>query len=234
MVINIFYICTGEYKRFFDKFYLSCEDKFIPEFEKKYYVFTDSDRIYFRKYLNVEVINVEKNCWPLNTLLRFSYFLKVIDKLQTNSYTFFFNANAVIVKEIPFSTFMESDLIGVIHPGYKNRISILYPWERRKNATCYLGYLKKGIYYQGCFNGGKTASFKRLIQICNMMTMADLKKNLIAKVHDESYLNYYYYYNKPLLLSELYSWPEKYGENKDAKIIMRDKERESWYGNIKK
>ncbi|STJ23123.1 Uncharacterised protein [Escherichia coli] len=34
MVINIFYICTGEYKRFFDKFYLSCEDKFIPEFEK--------------------------------------------------------------------------------------------------------------------------------------------------------------------------------------------------------
>ena len=54
----------------------------------------------------------------------FSYFLKVIDKLQTNSYTFFFNANAVIVKEIPFSTFMESDLIGVIHPGYKNRISI--------------------------------------------------------------------------------------------------------------
>ncbi|EFA4361130.1 hypothetical protein E2059_20165, partial [Escherichia coli] len=184
MVINIFYICTGEYKRFFDKFYLSCEDKFIPEFEKKYYVFTDSDRIYFSKYLNVEVINVEKNCWPLNTLLRFSYFLKVIDKLQTNSYTFFFNANAVIVKEIPFSTFMESDLIGVIHPGYKNRISILYPWERRKNATCYLGYLKKGIYYQGCFNGGKTASFKRLIQICNMMTMADLKKNLIAKVHD--------------------------------------------------
>lgn len=53
MVINIFYICTGEYKRFFDKFYLSCEDKFIPEFEKKYYVFTDSDRIYFSKYLNV-------------------------------------------------------------------------------------------------------------------------------------------------------------------------------------
>lgn len=233
MTINILYICTGEYKNFFDKFYTSCEGYFIPECKKKYYVFTDSHSDKFSKYNNVIVVPVENNCWPLNTLLRFSYFSKIVPDLQPNTYTFFFNANALIVKTIPFDIFKNANLVGVVHPGYKNKMSIFYPWERKKSAACYLSYFKNGIYFQGCFNGGRTECFCDLINTCNDMTIKDLKRNIIAKVHDESYLNYYFYYKEPLCLSELYSWPEKYGENTEAKIIMRDKEREYWYANIK-
>lgn len=60
MVINIFYICTGEYKRFLINFIYLVRINLYQSLKKKYYVFTDSDRIYFSKYLNVEVINVEK------------------------------------------------------------------------------------------------------------------------------------------------------------------------------
>lgn len=233
MKINVFYICTGEYRNFFDAFYLSCEEKFIPEYEKRYYVFTDSDSSYFNKYANVIVIKIEKNCWPLNTLLRFSYFTKILPDLDPDSYTFFFNANSLIVKNIYLSDFNNESLVGVVHPGYAKKPSILYPWERRCKSACSLNYFKTGMYYQGCFNGGRTNAFSHLIYQCHEMTVRDLKRNIIAKVHDESYLNHYFYFNKPLSLPELYAWPEKYGSNDNAKIVMRDKERENWYANIK-
>ncbi|MDX7986412.1 hypothetical protein FE392_03555 [Xenorhabdus sp. 12] len=233
MLINILYICTGEYRNFFDKFYDSCEKHFIPKWNKKYYVFTDSEDFYFKKYPNVVVIYIEKNCWPLNTLLRFSYFSKIISDLEPDTYTFFFNANALIVKDVSLDIFRDAKLVGVEHPGYKNKLSIFYPWERRRKSSCYLSHIKTGTYFQGCFNGGRTNYFCELINYCNTMTINDLKRNIIAKVHDESYLNYYFHLNEPMCLSELYAWPEKYGDNPEAIIIMRDKERENWYANLK-
>ncbi len=38
-MIGILYIATGKYVPFFDDFYLSCEEHFIPNSEKHYYIF---------------------------------------------------------------------------------------------------------------------------------------------------------------------------------------------------
>ena len=39
MKIGIFYICTGKYSIFWKGFFDSCEQFFLPQVEKKYYVF---------------------------------------------------------------------------------------------------------------------------------------------------------------------------------------------------
>lgn len=233
MEISILYICTGDYINFFPEFHKSCEEHFIPEMPKKYFIFTDQTDSEFFNIENILLINIDKLSWPLNTLLRYNYFERVLDEIIKSKYTFFFNANALFVKKISSSIIKNRKLVGVIHPGYEKKMSFRYPWERRRNLTCTLSYFKRGIYYQGCFNGGESASFIELIKKCSHMTNLDLKSNLIAKVHDESYLNFYFYYNKPEALSILYAWPEVYGVNNDAYILMRDKSRESWYDNFK-
>ena len=47
---------SKKYNIFFDEFYKSCEEKFIKNANKKYFVFTDSDPIFFKDYSNVEII----------------------------------------------------------------------------------------------------------------------------------------------------------------------------------
>lgn len=47
--IGILYICTGPYALFWKDFYESFENKFLPSYEKKYYVFTDVEEIFAEK-----------------------------------------------------------------------------------------------------------------------------------------------------------------------------------------
>lgn len=75
---------------FLINFTLLAKGTLFLNIKKKYYVFTDSHSDKFSKYSNVTVVPVENNCWPLNTLLRFSYFSKIVSDLQPNTYTFFF------------------------------------------------------------------------------------------------------------------------------------------------
>ena len=51
--LGVLYVCTGKYDVFWDGFFESCE-KYLTGIEKKYFVFTDSERIlkiraYFQK-----------------------------------------------------------------------------------------------------------------------------------------------------------------------------------------
>lgn len=41
MKIGILYVGIGKYIRLWDKFYSSCESMFLPQYEKKYFIFTD-------------------------------------------------------------------------------------------------------------------------------------------------------------------------------------------------
>lgn len=233
--VAILYIATGPYINFFNDFHLSSERYFLPNCNKEYFLFTDT--IVKNDDKNIHVKKIDKSPWPINTLLRFEYFLTVKEELKNFDYIFFFNANALFTSDFTHELLPDGNndgLIGVIHPGYKNKIFIRKPFEKRKNLTCHLSWIYNGVYAQGCFNGGATNKFLELIETCAKATRNDLKKNLIAKVHDESYLNWYFSKFNPKLLSEDYSWPEVYGYRSKAVIIMRDKEKYDWYKNIKK
>ena len=47
--IAILYICTGKYDVFWKEFYRSCEQYFLPNSNKNYFVFTDSKELYDEK-----------------------------------------------------------------------------------------------------------------------------------------------------------------------------------------
>ncbi|MFQ1813609.1 family 6 glucosyltransferase [Aeromonas veronii] len=243
MKVNVFYICTNKYSCFFEDFFESSEKFFLPKAEKKYFVFTDaySFEHTLKKYTenrSIRFFIIDSLCWPLNTLMRFEYFRRSFDELDNDSYTFFFNANALFLKEIDEYVLPQKEhgfLVGVQHPGYTKRLPIFSPFERRGRLSCFVPFSYGGIYYQGCLNGGRTKEFSKLIQDCFAATTNDLKNNEIAKVHDESYLNWFFYKEKirPLTLRSDYAWPEEYPENINAKILMRNKKLFSWYQETK-
>ena len=57
--IGILYICTGPYVLFWEDFYKSFQKRFLIDFEKHYFVFTDAEEIYGQENQNVKKIKIE-------------------------------------------------------------------------------------------------------------------------------------------------------------------------------
>ena len=72
--IAILYICTGQYKVFWNDFYESFQAQFLPKCQKKYFVFTDQGDLCHKE--NVHIVYIPHQEWPYNTLMRFEFFLK--------------------------------------------------------------------------------------------------------------------------------------------------------------
>lgn len=233
MKIAILYICTGKYKIFWKDFYISCEEHFIKEFRKEYFVFTDSEKIDFEDdNSNIHRIYQNNLGWPKNTLLRFEMFKKIKEKLKDFDFIFFFNANIVFTKKITGKEFLpvNNDLLLVKHPGYyKFPKNILYPFlplERNNQSLAFVPYNKKTHYYMGGINGGKGINYIKLIEQLSKNIKIDLNNNIIAKWHDESHLNSYVIdKNKKILSPNIYGFAQngKNLLNKEAKIIILDK-----------
>ena len=75
MKIGILYICTGKYDVFWNDFYKSAEQFLLPNSDKQYFVFTDSNNI--QSTDNIHKIYQEKLGWPKDTLMRFHLFLNI-------------------------------------------------------------------------------------------------------------------------------------------------------------
>ena len=115
-------------------------------------------------------------------------------------------------------------LVAVLHPGYYNKPSFLYPYERNKKSTAYIPPLKKEYhYYMGSLNGGVTEEYMKLVEECSKNTHIDYEANYIAMVHDESHLNKYLSEHKCLSLSPAFAYPEGKKFSFLPKIVIRDK-----------
>ncbi|WP_421242243.1 family 6 glucosyltransferase [Aeromonas enteropelogenes] len=236
--IAVLYVATGNYIDFWDAFYSSSERNFSPGVIKHYFVFTDApdDVRFINENNNVTTRGIDRLSWPLNTLLRFEYFHLVIDELEAFDYIIFLNANAEFITTVHLEELFDntSDLVGVQHPGYMNWRYIFLPYERKnKFSQAYLKPKKSSVYYQGCLSGGKASAYIELIKTCRNNINYDLKNNIIARAHDESHINKYFNNHKVHTLDFSYSFPEDYGQKGDIRILMRNKNRFSWYADVK-
>ncbi|MFG1497424.1 family 6 glucosyltransferase [Saccharospirillum sp. HFRX-1] len=236
MNVSVFYVAIGNYIDFWSDFYKSCETNFLPGVSKQYFIFTDNVGAFSNSALesSLTVTGVHDLGWPLNTLLRFRYFQMVRSKALESDYCFFFNANAYINEPISLEEILPNgyELVGVIHPGYRNRRKFFLPYERKnKNSTAHVGQFGGTHYYQGCLNGGFSKAYMALVSSCDSSISFDLRSNYIARAHDESHLNKYFLENKPYSLPINYAMPEEWGC--DGKIVMRDKSKFDWYGEVK-
>lgn len=217
--IGILYICTGPYYLFWKDFYKSFEKNFLPNYEKKYFVFTDAETIYGEEKKNVFKFNLDPQPWPLITLLRFSTFLKAEEQLKKCDYLMFSNANMICEAQISEEEFLPredkgEELFFTIHPGYSNKFKIKYPYDRNKKSHAYIPYNCGKKYVIGAMFGGKSEAFIKMSKTLKANIEEDLKNNVIAKWHDESHINHYIIGKSNIrYLSSEYCYP--YGMNVD-------------------
>jgi hypothetical protein len=220
--VNIFTICTGKYVMFFDQFYKSCQEKFLPNKSKKYFVFTDGE---LPNYHNVVKVHQDKLGWPFDTMMRFKMF-NSIEHLLDGEYVFFFNINMSFIQTIGEEVIPNESndyLMGVNHPGYFNKPLNLFPYERRDVSSFYMSYVDGKFYYQGCFNGGRKKEFMEMSNQLEKLIDLDLSNEIIPVWHDETALNWFYSKKSPLILNPSYAYPESYMIPFDRKIIQLDK-----------
>lgn len=220
-------INIGDYTVFWDEFYKSAEKNFMPESQKNYYVFTDKEiNLTHRECKNINCIYQDDLGWPYNTMKRFHMFRSIINRLESYDYIFFANANALFSAKITSDILDENkDFIVVEHPGYHFKSNDQKPFERRKESNAYVA-MEQGIYYvQGAFYGAKKTAFIEMVNLLDELTEKDLKKNIVALWHDESFLNMFV--SKNIERVQVLGWQYLYFEERvfpyKPVIMLRDK-----------
>ena len=214
MKVGIFYICTGRYSIFWKAFYESCEKFFLPDVEKHYYVFTDSDDI------PSDVPNITKyfrspQGFPLDSLLRFDMFIDIEDEASSCDYLFFFNSNMQFQRVVQPDEILpgqdDNGLVVVLHPGYYDKKDSLFlPYEKHRRSSAYIPYSKAEHYeyYMGGVNGGTSSAYYDLIHQCSKNIHTDMDNGVLALYHDESHLNRYVHGKKVRVLTPSFGYPE--------------------------
>lgn len=228
MKIAVLYIGTGSYSSFWKDFYSSSEEYFLLNHLKHYFVFTDDKSI----KSNDNITTIFKKCegFPNDSLFRFKIFLKIKSELEKFDYIFFFNSNMKFITNVddsflPKNNLFENGLLGVLHPGHYNKSVFWYPYDRNSNSKAFIPFKinKSYHYFMGGVNGGRSFQYLKLIETCANNIDEDLKEGYIAKYHDESHLNKYFYENKCKIVGPEYGWIEGKITPLHIKIIIRDK-----------
>lgn len=218
--IAVLYICTGNYYIFWKNFYDSAQQYFLPQHQKHYFVFTDSQLLkdFYGLDKNITFIDQKKLGWPHDTLMRYEMFMQIKKELATYDYIYFLNANIIFKQEVG-EEFLpnekeENGIVAVLHPGYcANKNINEYVYDRQEKSLAYIPYNNGKHYVCGGINGGKSTAYLTLIEKLYNNINIDLKNDIIALWHDESHFNKYIYElaYKVKLLSPAYAFPQ--GEN---------------------
>lgn len=215
MRIGILYICTGKYVVFWKDFYLSAERYFFQDgsSSREYYVFTDSPSIYGEeKNEHIHRIYQKSLGWPGNTLMRFHMFLRIEERLKTETdYLYYFNANLRFQCPVDMDMLPPdggNELVGTQHPCFHMKANPEFTYERNESSRAYIPYGMGVNYYAGGLQGGRTDAYLRLCRTIRSWTDTDLSNGIVAIWHDESHLNRYFLENPPFVLSPAYCYVE--------------------------
>ncbi len=228
----ILYICTWKYDIFRKDFYSSCEKYLLTDwnFEKHYFVWTDSDKI--KSNDKIHVIYQKNMGWPDNTLKRFHLFLSQRNELKKMDYLYFFNAN-IEIKELVNDEILpkfDNQIVVTLHPHYFNKSNVLFTYDRNPKSTAFIKKWEWSFYVAWGLNWGTNHSFLKLCEDMVQRIDIDNSHGVIALWHDESHLNRYIYDLEMnaqrwrfILLPPSYLYPEWFDFSFPSKILVRDK-----------
>ena len=215
--IAINFIGTGNYLKFFPRYYETFMEYFAPECDKDFFVFTDGE---FDGELpgNVKIIrssesaNVKKSDYgdrytltyhSIGGLKRFGEIKKIRDQLSEYDWYVYFDADMHCLTEtINYEDFFDDSktFFGVQHPCQNpdlcNFTSVSgsdLPFERNTESLACVTAEEQcdDVYLQGCVWGGKVPQVLDMIEDLDKRIIKDLKKEIMTFAHDESYLNRY-------------------------------------------
>jgi hypothetical protein len=219
MKIAINFIGTGNYLKFFPKYYETFMEYFVPECEKDFFVFTDGELdndipdnitiIDASEDFEIDKSHYSSDNWhnlmynSIGGLRRFGEIKKIEDQLKKYDWYVYFDADMHCCDQlITYEEFFNDDksFFGVQHPcqniglcKFTSPTRKDLPFERNKKSLAYVDYDDQSddIYLQGCIWGGKVPKIFTLIDELDQKIKKDLENNVMTKAHDESYLNRY-------------------------------------------
>lgn len=217
----IIYLCTGEYITFWDKFYETANKFFVPDYTKRFFVF--SDGIEQIKGDNVERFYQPKIGWPMDVLMKWDCICRIQDILQEYDYIALCNANM----EFKDSLFFENENTDFWLTSFLDDYG-KFNFERNSNSKAFIPeekIIRK--YIQTGFVVGKTEAFLKASRILRDWTSLDIENECIPVWHDESLFNAYIYMNE---IESIGFFPQKdiypeewVKEGENPKAIFRDK-----------
>lgn len=225
--VGIICLANGPYSIFIPNLVQSCEEKFLLDYEKHYYVFSDTD--FESEYRDkCTLILKERKGWPGDCLIRPEYSFEVNNLASDLDYVYFFNANMFVYSEVGEEILPDSSgLVGVEHPHYTHRNNLQFTYDRNPATRACIPAGEGLIYYQACMWGGTTEAFMKLSKEIKEWVDADLADGVEPIWLDESYLNRYFLNNQPKTLSPVFAWPTYmtvYDTSPTIKIIQLQKD----------
>jgi histo-blood group ABO system transferase len=206
--IGLLIIATKKYFEFVQPLITSADEFFLKNHEVVYYVFTDKLENRLGSLVSnrkIEYIETEHKEWPWMTLGRYELFSKHKEKLKSNDYLYYIDADMLIVDTVGDEIL--GNLVATQHPGYYNRRGTP---ETRPESTAYVAPFEEMQYFAGGFNGGTAMMYLCMAENNAHWINYDFSRGIIAIWHDESHLNRYLIDNPPdKILSPSYC----YGEN---------------------
>jgi len=222
MKIALINIATNKYSLFLKSLYQSADYNFFPDENVNYVLFTNNNVDLSSKNKIIK-IPIEHKPWPYMTLYRYKFFDMAKDILKEYDYVYYCDVDMLFVNRIKEDII--SDLVGTLHGGFYDKPKHTWTYETNPKSTAYIKNGDGDNYYCGGFNGGSSQEFLKMSAIINENITIDEKNNIIAKWHDESHINKYFYINKPTkILSAEYCWPDTNQKNDNAKIIALTKD----------
>lgn len=226
MKTGIICLANGPYSIFIDNLIQSCEEKFLPQHSKEYFIITDEESN-FTQTENTHYIFKPRNGWPLDCILRPQYSYELLEKTNHLDYVYFFNANMSIHTEINEEILPDqSGLVGVEHIHYTHRNNLSFTYDRNPLSKAYIPQGDGTIYYQACLWGGTQKAFMELSKTIQEWSDEDLINKIEPIWLDESYLNKYFLLNPPKTLPPHFAFPTSfplYSNSPQPKILQLEK-----------
>ena len=205
MTVLIFIIATEKYIRFFPKLKKTIQQYFLTDYKKVFYVFTNHD---LENEVDVIYDKIFPLPWPLPSLLRFHLFSN--SKLPDNiDLIYYFDVDTYLVDYIGNEVLHNKDeKISVVSHPYNLLDPNYNSFETNTQSTAFIENWKNYEYIHASFFGGYKDNFLSMCDDIKKLIDVDLKRNIIGKWYDESYLNKYVIDNKCKILDCGYSHPD--------------------------
>jgi len=197
--IGLCIVATGRYGEFAQELIYSARNYFCKQHKVTYFVFTDFP---IAPAPDVVIIHQNKMGWPYDALKRCYIYCQNEHLFKDYDYLFAIDADMRFFSEVGTEILGKS--VGVARSVGKHMA-----YENNKKSKAYLSKIEAKNYFAGAFYGGERESFLKMIKRIKHNIEADLKKDFIAKFHDESHLNRYFYdYPPEVVLDTSYCYPE--------------------------
>lgn len=195
---------------------------FCVTHDVKYFVFTSEDT--FPDAADIVKIKQSPQGWPFDILKRVHSYDEHQKLLEQMDYVFAIAANMVFVA--PVGDEILAPLVAVQHPAFIRKRGA---YENKKYSTAFVQPHEGKHYFSNRFYGGSKVEFLKLLKEVKKQIDADLARDFIARMQDESYLNRYFIDHPPTkILNPSYCYPTDWQLDYPKKIVWAPK------GGVKK